>query len=232
MYSKTNVSPFDHASDDDRVDFVRKVYSILLLMLCITCGIVAMFMSIDSLRNYILGDGWWLWIPCMIISIICQVCIYFCVGIRRRIPLNYIIVLIFTLTFSWIPASAAVSYSWQSPNTVYQAAILTVGITMAVTAYAWFERVNFRIVRGILFVLGFAMLWFGIVGLVFGMWLPTLYCTLALIVWGLYLLLDTSFIIGRGHHKMEIDDFAFGSMILFVDVIMIFVYLLRLLGRR
>ena len=71
MHSGEKSSAFDYAGDDDRMNFVRKVYSILACQMAITGMFVSIGMCSESWRIYILYDGWWLWIPCFIISLTC-----------------------------------------------------------------------------------------------------------------------------------------------------------------
>jgi len=57
-------------------------------------------------------------------------------------------------------------------------------------------------------------------------------CALGVLLFGMYLVIDTQLIIGQGRHSLGIDDYVLGALILYIDIIMIFVYLLQLLGGR
>ena len=60
----------------------------------------------------------------------------------------------------------------------------------------------------------------------------TFYCTLGVIFYSIYLVIDTQLILGGKRYEMEIDDYILGAIVLYTDIIMIFLYLIRLLGNR
>ena len=53
-----------------------------------------------------------------------------------------------------------------------------------------------------------------------------------MIIGGLFLLIDTQLIVGGKRHELSIDDYVIGALILYMDIIYIFVYMLKLLGNR
>ena len=52
------------------------------------------------------------------------------------------------------------------------------------------------------------------------------------IIYGLYVIYDTQLIAGGGQHELSMDDYVIGAMILYVDIMMMFLELLRLFGDR
>ena len=53
-----------------------------------------------------------------------------------------------------------------------------------------------------------------------------LLCALGVLLFGLYLIFDTQLILGKGRYSLSIDDYILGALVLYVDIIMIFIYLL------
>ncbi len=162
--------------------------------------------------------------------------VYFVVGIMiicykqlaRSVPLNYILLFIFCISLSYLVSGICATYD---PNIVLMAAVMTVGITMALTLYAMTTKTDFTTCGGILFMLIMALILFGLFALFFNVKiLYTFYCTLGVIVYGLYLIMDTQLIMGGKTHQISMDDYILGAFILFIDIIMIFLYLLRLFG--
>ena len=49
---------------------------------------------------------------------------------------------------------------------------------------------------------------------------------------GFFLLIDTQRIVGGRHHELSIDDYVIGALVLYMDIIYIFIYMLKLLGNR
>ena len=77
------------------------------------------------------------------------------------------------------------------------------------------------------------MLMLGIFSIfVWSPFLNNLYCTLGVIVFGIYLVIDTQLIIGGRRLELSMDDYVVGALILYIDIIQIFLYLLQLLSKK
>ena len=57
-----------------------------------------------------------------------------------------------------------------------------------------------------------------------------IYCCVGVIVFGLYLMIDTQMIFGGRSVELSIDDWALAAMLLYIDIIQIFLYILQLLS--
>jgi len=60
-----------------------------------------------------------------------------------------------------------------------------------------------------------------------------LYCSLGLLFYSIYLIIDTMMLIGgksAGGYAVSLDDYIVGALMLYLDIIMIFVYILRIIG--
>ena len=62
--------------------------------------------------------------------------------------------------------------------------------------------------------------------------LDNLYCCFGVFVFGIYLIVDTQLIMGGKQVELAIDEYILAAMLLYIDIIQIFLYLLRLLGDR
>lgn len=60
--------------------------------------------------------------------------------------------------------------------------------------------------------------------------IQALYCGLGVLLFGIYIVVDTQLIVGGRSAELEIDDYFLGAMLLYVDIISIFIYILQLLG--
>jgi FtsH-binding integral membrane protein len=63
--------------------------------------------------------------------------------------------------------------------------------------------------------------------------LHILYCVLGLIFYSIFLIIDTMQIVGGksvGGYALDMDEYIMGALMLYIDIIMIFVYILKLLG--
>ena len=97
--------------------------------------------------------------------------------------------------------------------------------------YAIFTKHDFTTGRGLMVVFAATMMMFFMFFLL--AWTPilhTLYCCLGLFLFGFYLVIDTQMIIGNKRLGISIDDYVVGALLLYIDIIQIFIYILSLLG--
>ncbi|TNV71946.1 hypothetical protein FGO68_gene11511 [Halteria grandinella] len=154
-----------------------------------------------------------------------------CINLTRVVPINYILMLGFTVCEAYMVAGVAARYS---PDIVIQAATMVAIMTIGLTLFACFTSVDFVLVGPILvFVLSMAVMMSMLFMFVFMFdKLRVFYCTLGVIFYSIYLIMDTQLIMGGKRYEVEIDDYILGAIILYTDVIMLFLYLLQLLGGR
>lgn len=57
-------------------------------------------------------------------------------------------------------------------------------------------------------------------------------CCLGILVFSFYLIYDTQMVMGNGQLALGIDDYVFGALQLYIDIVQIFLYILQLIGRR
>ncbi len=106
-------------------------------------------------------------------------------------------------------------------------------IVLALTVYAIFTPSDFTIKWGIIIVILVAMLMLGIFSLfIWSPFLDNLYCSLGVLVFGIYLVIDTQMIIGGKRLEISMDDYVVGALILYLDIIQIFLYLLEILSKK
>ena len=55
---------------------------------------------------------------------------------------------------------------------------------------------------------------------------------LIVMLYGFFLIYDTQLVAGGGQHKLDIDDYVIGAMLIYTDIIMLFLELLKLFARR
>lgn len=59
-----------------------------------------------------------------------------------------------------------------------------------------------------------------------------LLCALGVIIFGIYIIIDTQLIMGSHKYGITMDDYILGALILYIDIIQLFIYILRLLSQR
>ena len=118
-------------------------------------------------------------------------------------------------------------------RTVGVALAMTMGLVTAITVYAWTTKTDFTRKMGFIWVFAISFMMLGIFSIFFYSYiLRMVICAIGVCLFGLYLIFDTQLILGEGRHSLSIDDYILGAMILYMDIIMIFVYLLQLVGGR
>jgi len=50
------------------------------------------------------------------------------------------------------------------------------------------------------------------------------------LLFGVYLIYDTQLIVGGKQHELSIDDYIIGALMLYIDIVRIFIEVLRILG--
>ena len=58
------------------------------------------------------------------------------------------------------------------------------------------------------------------------------YCGIGVLIYSIYLVMDTQLIMGGKRYAIEIDDYILGALILYTDIIMIFLYILKMLSNK
>ena len=93
---------------DDRVKFVRKVYSILACQLSLTAGFIFLVQTSDTTRNFATRNpGLGIFAAVMSIALMCA--IICCFG--RKAPLNYILLLGFTMCETYMVGGLTAQYT-------------------------------------------------------------------------------------------------------------------------
>ena len=111
--------------------------------------------------------------------------------------------------------------------------VLTATIVITLSLYATFTKKDFTISMGALWMVSSSLLMFGMFAIIFrSSVLYMFYVWCVIIMVGFYILIDTQLIMGNGRYKLSEDDYIIGALILYFDIIVLFLYALRALGRR
>ena len=150
-------------------------------------------------------------------------------SIARRVPTNYILLLIFTLCESFLVAAVCV---FTTPKIVFMATVFTLALCISLTIYAMTTDEDFTICGGLLFVCLIVLVVAGIF-LIFtdNNVVHIFFCMLGIILFSIYLIYDTQLIVGGKRYEFSIDDYIIGALSLYLDIINIFLYIIEILVR-
>ena len=131
------------------------------------------------------------WLIAAMVILVVVNCAMICVmSLARTVPINYILLLVFTLCESYIVACCTIGIE---PKYVGAAAGSTCAMVLAVTAFAWFTKGDFTFMGPMFVVLGMTLCMFGLM-----MWfipynnaIYITYCSICVLLFGFYLIFDT-----------------------------------------
>jgi len=222
----------DEITKEIRLGFIKKVYAILTTQLLFTVFFIGLTF-IDSFAKFLINYIA-IFYTCCAISFIILIALLCFKKIARKSPVNYILLLVFTLCEAWMVATSAVTYE---KNSVLVAGVLTAAVTISLTIYACKTKKDFTYKGGILFAGSCIMLVMGIFFMIFGIsntkfpLLNILYCGLGVLLYSLYLIFDTQLIMGRYGNEYSIDDYIFAALNIYLDIIYLFLYILGFFNR-
>ena len=207
-----------------KADFISKVYCLLSIQMVATWLMSYLFYANPQITNFVLTETGLLVASCLFTFVF--LFLSWCYG--KCHPWNYLILTGFTLCEAYSVSYVCLFYQSTS---IMLAWGLTASIFIGLSAYVVITGKDFHFLGAGLF----SCLWILIIGgLIQIIWLPnnqvlnTSMAVLGAMVASGYILYDTSELVKR----MEPDDFVYACMNLYLDIIMLFLRLLELLGKR
>jgi len=211
-----------------RLGFIRKVYAIVGFQLTLTTVICALPFYMNGFREFQL-----IYWPLLLVSFIGVFAIsilFMCVrSLSKQTPINYILLTLFTL-FEAYTVSFVCSFT--DPQIVILAFACTAGVTIALTIYAFTTPTDFTCLGAFTAVITFSML----TSLITWFIMPfsamdLLVSILIVMLYSVYLIYDTQIIVGGRHQfQLSLDDYIIGAFVLYVDIIILFLRILRVLA--
>lgn len=147
-------------SDNTRMPFIRKVYSILCTQIFIAFCMVCVSAANESYRNWQRDKIGFM----IIVEVLWIVLMYTLVYVKkanRLVPFNYICLFAFTICHGYIISHTCAYYDWQ---TLVIAASITLAMFFGLTAYAFWTKTDFTIKGGLIFTLSLSFLGAIIIG--------------------------------------------------------------------
>ncbi|NXO33211.1 LFG3 protein, partial [Locustella ochotensis] len=227
-------SPFQSVDWDDRKvrhAFIRKVYAIISLQLLVTVGIIAVFTFVQPVNTFVRRNAaiYYASYAVFLVTYLVLVC---CQGPRRRFPWNIILLSIFTLAMGLMTGTIASMYQTKA---VLIAMLITAIVAIVVTIFCFQTKAR----RGLYPALPS-------VGQVRGAgqcspsscslsaqvpWLHMLYAAIGAIAFTLFLAYDTQLVLGNRKNTLSPEEYIYGALTIYTDIIYIFTFILQIVGR-
>ncbi|XP_054750677.2 protein lifeguard 2-like [Lytechinus pictus] len=220
---------FDFVEKEIRHAFIKKVYATLTLQLAVTIGIICLFFFVDEVKEYAQQNYWLFWTAFSLTFVL--IIVLACASeLRRRSPANIICLMLFTICEGIL---LGLTCTYYEGTEVLLAIGITGLITLALTIFAFQTKIEFTFMAGTLYVLLISLIMFGLFAAIFrSEVLYMFYCAAGACLFSVYIVFDTQLLLG-GKHRYSIspEEYIFAALNLYLDIINLFLFLLRLFGK-
>jgi FtsH-binding integral membrane protein len=219
------------SSSEVRTNFISKVYSILWLQLMITSIYIGCCNQLEPVQKFMLSPvGYSLMFPAAIILLI-MTCMLSCYqNTLRTKPYSFIYLSVFTILMSYIVGYTGIAYKL---NTLLLSGISTLSIFSGLSIYAIQTKYDYTDKGGYLLAGLFGLILLSIfVSFTSYNTISIAYAVGGSVLFSFYIVYDTQLIVGGEHKKImfHTDDYVLASVSLYLDVINLFLMILRLLN--
>lgn len=228
-YEKDQFESFGLDNKVIRRMFIRKVFAVLSVQLAVTCGFVALFTFEPHVKLFVMENTWTYWVG-YIVFLVPYLVILCCGEFRRKHPWNLVSLSILTLAMSYM---VGVISSFYDTEIVVMAVGITVLVCFTVIVFSLQTKYDFTSCYGVLFVAFIVLLFFGILCIfMYSRILELIYASLGALIFTCFLAVDTQLLLGNKKLSLSPEEYVFASLNLYLDIIQIFLYLLRIFGSR
>ena len=162
------------------------------------------------------------------VQIACMIPLLCLRNFARKVPANYILLFIFTAAEAYLVGFVCIAYD---PTTVMIAAVMTLAITVALTAYACLTKTDFTIARGAMVTALFCLILLSFMSVFMqDRWWEVCISAFGVFIYGMFIIIDTQMIADGKKHSIDLEDYIIGALMLYIDIIGMFLELLRLMG--
>jgi len=216
-----------------RQAFVSKVYSILTVQLIFTSILIGMFVLNTETKLYFARSQGWMFLGFAIffVTYLILVCVE---SARRSTPCNFILLSILTLGYGLVAAITSCRYDTK----IVMYAFVATGIScFLIAAFARSTKFDMTNCGTTLCLLGLAHMLIGTVMVL--VLVPMGYANVASLILSiagallasLYLIFDLQLIMGGRKCELSPEEYILGAIMLYTDIIQIFIYLLEIFNR-
>ncbi|KAK3515591.1 hypothetical protein QTP70_024619 [Hemibagrus guttatus] len=225
-HEEITISGFDDKTV--RRAFIRKVFLVLTLQLIVTFSAVALFTFEHNIKTFVRQNTWTYWIS-YIIFLVPLIAISCCGEFRRKHPWNLVALSVLTLSMSYMTGMIA---SFYDTDAVIMAVGITVVVCFTVVIFSLQSKYDFTSCAGVLFVCVIVLFIFGILCIfIRNKILQIVYATLGALIFTCFLAVDTQLLLGNKKLSLSPEEYVFGALNLYLDIINIFLYILQIIGR-
>ncbi|CAK9437261.1 uncharacterized protein LODBEIA_P16390 [Lodderomyces beijingensis] len=203
--------------------FIRKVYSLLTIQLMASVIVGYVVRSSDPIKVWTLENPW-----VLIVSLFGA--IGFMIGAffkARSYPINLVLLGGFTFFEAF---SLGFACAFVESGIVIEAILLTLIIFVGLTIFAFQTKYDFVSWQGTLGMVLWGLIGWGFIMIFFpgSKWIDNVYSLIGALVFSIYVIIDTQNIMRTCH----LDDEVIATITLYLDVVNLFLFILRLLNNN
>ncbi|NWQ80345.1 LFG3 protein, partial [Columbina picui] len=210
---------------------VSQVYAIVSLQLLVTVGIIAVFTFVSPVRSFVQRNTA-IYYASYAVFLVTYVVLACCQGPRRRFPWNIILLSIFTLAMGLMTGTIASVYQTKA---VLIAMLITAIVAIIVTIFCFQTKVRRGPALPTCPALPAACQHPAHPARVpFPAqvpWLHMLYAAIGAIAFTLFLAYDTQLVLGNRKNTISPEEYIYGALTIYTNIIYIFTFLLQIVGR-
>lgn len=204
--------------------FVARVYGSLSAQLATTAAVCLMFMKVGAMRTFAVANPLTMTItPAVLVFAL----LFGMFTYRHRYPLNMAILGGFTLSNAVLIGTLCAVYETVGMgDLVVEALLATLGSFVVLTIFASQTKVDFTPIASALSAALCLMIFYSFAAFVFGFTAGIWYSIIGAVVMCLFIIVDTQMILSQ---RFADDEWIIASCELYLDVINLFLHLLRIL---
>ncbi|RIB06316.1 inhibitor of apoptosis-promoting Bax1-domain-containing protein [Gigaspora rosea] len=205
-----------------RMEFVRKVYSILFAQISLSASVAALMMYNSSIKYWVQSHGWVIYI----VSILTFGLLFALQTNHRSYPDNYFLLAAFTLAESYTIGTVVTYYNY---FVVLRSLIVTSGLFIGIVLYTMQSKYDFTglfplLYNGLLFVLEMSIIR---IFMPFGGALDFIFTLITIALFCGFVAFDTFAIMTTKHP----EEYILAAVELYLDFINIFLRILEFLNK-
>ncbi|EMP35163.1 Transmembrane BAX inhibitor motif-containing protein 1 [Chelonia mydas] len=114
--------------------------------------------------------------------------------------------------------------------------VITAIVAIIVTVFCFQTKVDFTSCTGLFCVLGIVVMVTGIITAIvlsfkYIAWLHMLYAAIGAIVFTLFLAYNTQLVLGNRKNSISPEEYVYGALEIYMNIVQIFIFLLQIVGR-
>jgi len=203
-----------------RLNFLRKVYGILSVQLLLTTIVGALCMLVEPVKMYLQSSS-------VLLTLSAIASFGFLIALHvysREVPMNYILLGLFTLCESVLVGTAVTFYDVQ---VVVEAFALTCAVTVALTVYTLQSKRDYSSWGAGLFAILYVLILAMLMQIVFqSAMMDRLISVAGAAIFCLFIVFDTHMIMNR----VSPEDYMIATINLYLDILNLFLHILRIMA--